>query len=257
MRLTVSAIAIYLAHRSLTENSTIWVWTFGAITVLFNPVVPIRMHRAGWSTVDLIAAAIFALWAIISITRSTARWIWKVNYLKAVGASIALGTMKRKRLRNMASFATFQNPACTSASALLFGAMVLDCVLACDVFRGEIPRPRVARRSLDSSVSRMGARSRFCDSSGSQRISNIPVTGRRWIHAGVRRVLDSVCVLSARVCPSPQPTHWRARSPDPHSGFGGFLPRSFIAEGRRFSRPTLISAPSSFSVALARHYGFG
>jgi hypothetical protein len=69
MRLTVCAISIYLTHKSFGAGRTVWVWVLGAVAVLFNPVLPMRMHRSDWSTLDLIAASIFVLWVITSLLR--------------------------------------------------------------------------------------------------------------------------------------------------------------------------------------------
>lgn len=67
MRLTVCAIAIYLAHSSFVAGRTVWVLALGAVAVLFNPVLPMRMHRSDWSTLDMIGASVFVLWAIVSL----------------------------------------------------------------------------------------------------------------------------------------------------------------------------------------------
>jgi len=73
MRLTVCAIALYLAHNAFTGSRKMWVWLFGAIAVLFNPLIPIRMHRSDWSALDMIAASIFALWLMVSLFRDRKR----------------------------------------------------------------------------------------------------------------------------------------------------------------------------------------
>jgi hypothetical protein len=69
MRLTVCAIAIYLAHKSFVAGRTVWVLALGAVAVLFNPVRPIRMRRSDWSTLDVIAASVFILWVMASLQR--------------------------------------------------------------------------------------------------------------------------------------------------------------------------------------------
>ena len=70
LRLTVCAIALYLAHHAFSAERKAWVWVFGAVAVLFNPLIPMRMHRSDWSNVNLIAAAIFVSWIAASLMRS-------------------------------------------------------------------------------------------------------------------------------------------------------------------------------------------
>lgn len=70
MRLTVCTTAVYLAYSSVVAGRTLWGLAFGAIAVLFNPVFPTRMHRSDWSTLDMIAAAVFVLWMIAYLQRS-------------------------------------------------------------------------------------------------------------------------------------------------------------------------------------------
>ncbi|WP_414633329.1 DUF6804 family protein [Acidisarcina polymorpha] len=69
LRLTVCAIGLYLARTSFLAGRTVWVWIFGVVAVVFNPILSMRMHRSDWSTLDMIVAAIFILWVIASIMR--------------------------------------------------------------------------------------------------------------------------------------------------------------------------------------------
>lgn len=70
LRLTICAIALYLAHNAFTAERKVWVWVFGALAVLFNPVIPMRMHRSDWSNINVIAAVIFVVWIAASLMRS-------------------------------------------------------------------------------------------------------------------------------------------------------------------------------------------
>jgi hypothetical protein len=69
LRLTICAIALYLAHSAFTDARKVRVWAFGALAVLFNPIIPMRMHRSDWSIVNLIAAAVFVFWIAASLMR--------------------------------------------------------------------------------------------------------------------------------------------------------------------------------------------
>jgi len=69
LRVTVCAIGLYLARTSFLAGKTMWVWVFGAVAVVFNPILPMRMHRSDWSTLNVIAAGIFIVWVIASIVR--------------------------------------------------------------------------------------------------------------------------------------------------------------------------------------------
>lgn len=56
MRFVVCGCAIYLAVNANRGGSGAWPWIMGGIAVLFNPIVPVRMHRSDWQIVDLVAA---------------------------------------------------------------------------------------------------------------------------------------------------------------------------------------------------------
>jgi hypothetical protein len=70
LRLTVCAIGLYLARTAHTTKRMFWVWVFGAIAVTFNPILPLRMHRSDWSTLNVISATIFVAWVITSILQN-------------------------------------------------------------------------------------------------------------------------------------------------------------------------------------------
>jgi hypothetical protein len=45
----------------------LWVWVFGAIAVLFNPVLPVRMARQDWQVVNVITAMFFISWITAAV----------------------------------------------------------------------------------------------------------------------------------------------------------------------------------------------
>ena len=67
LRVTICAIALYLAHSAFVAKRKLWVWVFGAVAMLFNPIIPMRMHRSDWSHINLIAALIFVSWIALSL----------------------------------------------------------------------------------------------------------------------------------------------------------------------------------------------
>jgi uncharacterized membrane protein len=55
LRFVVCAIGAYLAYKTYEYNKeSLWVWAFGGIAVLFNPIIPIYFQRETWAIIDLI-----------------------------------------------------------------------------------------------------------------------------------------------------------------------------------------------------------
>lgn len=53
MRVVVCAVSIYLGYLAYEKNEkSIWVWLFGFVAVLFNPLVPIHLERQTWVPID-------------------------------------------------------------------------------------------------------------------------------------------------------------------------------------------------------------
>lgn len=62
MRFVVCAVGIYLAYKTYEENKeSLWVWAFGFVAVLFNPIFPIYLKRAQWEVVDLVVGVFFVV----------------------------------------------------------------------------------------------------------------------------------------------------------------------------------------------------
>jgi hypothetical protein len=64
LRIVVTATAILGIYKAYKTGSTGWVWTLGAIAVLFNPIAPIFLTKEAWVLPDLIAAVILFLAAV-------------------------------------------------------------------------------------------------------------------------------------------------------------------------------------------------
>ncbi len=59
LRLVVCGSAIYLAVQANKLRKSAWVWVMGGTAVLFNPLVPVRVHRSDWQVLDFIGAVVF------------------------------------------------------------------------------------------------------------------------------------------------------------------------------------------------------
>lgn len=55
MRFVVCAVTAYLTYLAYEKNNeSLWVWIFGFIAVLFNPIIIIHLTRMQWRPIDLI-----------------------------------------------------------------------------------------------------------------------------------------------------------------------------------------------------------
>ena len=64
LRFVVCAITAYLAYLAYEKNKdSLWVWIFGFLAVLFNPLIIIQLKRAQWTPIDLIVG----IFLIVSI----------------------------------------------------------------------------------------------------------------------------------------------------------------------------------------------
>lgn len=62
LRFVVCAVSIYLTYKVYdNESDSLWVWVFGGIAVLFNPIIPIHLQRETWWIIDLVVGIFFIL----------------------------------------------------------------------------------------------------------------------------------------------------------------------------------------------------
>jgi hypothetical protein len=65
LRILVFICALMLIRRSYQDNSTFWIYTFLAIAVVFNPIIPVYLHRkSSWIPIDFAAGLCFMVKAI-------------------------------------------------------------------------------------------------------------------------------------------------------------------------------------------------
>ena len=59
LRWVILAVGAYSAYSAYKIGKKAWPWIFGAIAVLFNPIIPFTFQRDTWQTIDVIVAIIF------------------------------------------------------------------------------------------------------------------------------------------------------------------------------------------------------
>ncbi|MDO8657595.1 MAG: hypothetical protein Q7K55_02545 [Candidatus Levybacteria bacterium] len=59
LRIIIFVTSILVAWGFYKSNLSAWVWIFGAIAVMFNPIFPIYMNKASWVPIDFISAILF------------------------------------------------------------------------------------------------------------------------------------------------------------------------------------------------------
>ena len=59
LRLAVCAAASVLAWRASKAGRPLWTLVMAGIALLFNPIIPVRFHRAEWAWIDAVAASVF------------------------------------------------------------------------------------------------------------------------------------------------------------------------------------------------------
>lgn len=56
----ICTVGAYLAYKIYKENKeSLWVWAFGFIAILFNPIIVIHLQREQWWFIDLIVGVFF------------------------------------------------------------------------------------------------------------------------------------------------------------------------------------------------------
>lgn len=68
LRWVVCGVAIFNVVGFYKSKLTGWVFVFGALAFLFNPLFPVHLNKSSWVGIDLISAIVFFL-AAYSIRR--------------------------------------------------------------------------------------------------------------------------------------------------------------------------------------------
>ena len=64
LRCVVCVSAIVIIAQDYKNTITLWIALFGVITILFNPVFPIRFYRNAWTIADTLAGILFLIKSI-------------------------------------------------------------------------------------------------------------------------------------------------------------------------------------------------
>lgn len=59
LRLAICISSAIVAYHFYNSQKTLWTLIFGAIALLFNPIVPVYLTKSLWVVIDLIAAILF------------------------------------------------------------------------------------------------------------------------------------------------------------------------------------------------------
>jgi hypothetical protein len=66
LRIAIAIAAGFIAYSAFGDGKQGWAVTFGAICVLFNPIVPIYLSKGIWAPIDIVGALVFlAGWRMI------------------------------------------------------------------------------------------------------------------------------------------------------------------------------------------------
>lgn len=61
LRWVVCGVNVYAGFIAIDQGKTTWVWIFGIIAVLFNPIIPIHLDRETWQAINVIVAGIIGI----------------------------------------------------------------------------------------------------------------------------------------------------------------------------------------------------
>jgi hypothetical protein len=64
LRLFVCGTSVYLTFVTYTAKHKLWPWIVGGLAVLFNPLVPIHLHRSNWQVLDALAATALVVFVV-------------------------------------------------------------------------------------------------------------------------------------------------------------------------------------------------
>lgn len=72
LRVVVCGAAVFVAHLAYAWCHLWATWTFGVMAALFNPLLPVHLFREAWLLIDVGAAVLFVVAAIVVRRRSGA-----------------------------------------------------------------------------------------------------------------------------------------------------------------------------------------
>jgi hypothetical protein len=63
LRWAVCGIGIYSVYLAYKQKKKAWIWTFGIIALVFNPIFRFHFGKAGWQVIDVMAGIIYLIGA--------------------------------------------------------------------------------------------------------------------------------------------------------------------------------------------------
>lgn len=115
LRWAVCGVAIFIAVKSYAWKQTWAIWLFGAVAVLFNPILPIDLTREIWRPIDLAGALLFSL-SILLLPELAAKSIGWITTI-ALSLFLMLAGISLLSAYNAASNAASDVPAAIAATA--------------------------------------------------------------------------------------------------------------------------------------------
>jgi len=61
LRWVVCGASVYAGFIALEIEKKPWVWVFGIIAILFNPIIPVHLDRGTWAIIDSVVAGILGI----------------------------------------------------------------------------------------------------------------------------------------------------------------------------------------------------
>jgi len=59
LRWVTCGVGCYLTTIAVDQKKLYWIWVFGAIAILFNPLIPIHFDKHSWRILDVITGVVF------------------------------------------------------------------------------------------------------------------------------------------------------------------------------------------------------
>jgi len=61
LRIVVTVVSAFAAYNAVENDQQPWMIIFGAVAILFNPIIPIYLNKEIWVVIDVIVAGLFGV----------------------------------------------------------------------------------------------------------------------------------------------------------------------------------------------------
>jgi ribosome silencing factor RsfS/YbeB/iojap len=90
LRVFICGSSAYIASRLYARHSVRLTWLFGAVALLFNPIIPVRMARSDWEVINVLAAVIFIAFLVhLNWDKLSRRQSRKIKHTRLVVRAVA------------------------------------------------------------------------------------------------------------------------------------------------------------------------